>query len=99
MKALVSISHGAQGKQTISLLGAGNSEEQVRQRAYTLLHHGHNRYDNEYQGGLLLTCTPNLAEGLQREDYTHYMHVIGELFVNDDGLLDSVVRTEQPTYG
>ncbi len=88
MKALVSIYQTAGGR-VVHLLAAGNNEQQARQRAYAATHHGHNPYDDELWSGTLLDCTEHLAELIECGDYTLYMRTIGELFVNESGMLDT----------
>ena len=88
MKALVSVSNSAAGT-CIYLLGAGDDEQAARRAAYTLLHSGHNLYDEEHRGGTLIDCAPEFACTLQAGDYTRYMSAIGSLYIDTNGWLDS----------
>ncbi|WP_311949278.1 hypothetical protein [Halomonas piscis] len=68
MKAIIEISQTSAG-QIVTLLGIGNTEVEARRAAYAyVVGRGHNDFDDEYEGGTLLTVSPRLAELVRRGD-------------------------------
>jgi hypothetical protein len=66
MKAIIQTSKSSWGNE-IALLGYGSTEQAARMAAFASVHHGHNRYDDEFEGGLLVDVAPALAALLSGE--------------------------------
>lgn len=82
MVAIISRYHTSTGEH-IQLLGIGATEEAARQAAYRFLHHGHNPFDEYYDGGELVSVAPALADRLQADDYNEVMGALSRLTVID----------------
>lgn len=78
MKAIVSISQTAQGER-VSLMGYGATESIARVAAYTLVNHGRNDFDTEFDGGTLISISTGLESLINAKGWDDTYNEGGEL--------------------
>ncbi|RNK97058.1 hypothetical protein [Xanthomonas vasicola] len=92
MKALICVVPGNQGDR-IAYLGSGATESAARRAAFEWNNRGRNPYDEEYSGGILMECAPQLAAVLSRpclgDNRIVFDWATHRLFIRPDGLLDA----------
>lgn len=86
MKAIVSTIEKAGGRISVKMLGYGQTEREARIAAFACVHHGHNDFDDEYQGGQLVDVARDLTEILRADllDQTW-----DNVYDQDGGLVES----------